>query len=75
MWRAPRDAKERLGVRVGEQVFLIRLHEEGRRRAVGGGDLGEKLEVVLPSDQGVLLVDQSEPFLDQLLLLHFVTAW
>lgn len=34
----------------------------------------QQLQMILSPDQGVLLVDQSEPLLDQLLLLHLVTS-
>lgn len=35
----------------------------------------QQLQMILSPDQGVLLVDQSEPLLDQLLFLVTVATW
>lgn len=37
-------------------------------------DVSQQLQMILPPDQSVLLVDQREPFLNEPLLLYLVTA-
>ena len=43
----------------------------GQRQGLNGEDQhSQQLQLVLPADESVLLVDQSEPLLDQYLLLQ-----
>lgn len=49
---------------------------KGSRGLQGGGvlELLQELEMILPSDQRVLLVNQNEPLLDKPLFLHLVAT-